>query len=105
MGRPRLPEAKKMRSVKVGLAPRSTERILKLLARVKGQAGQEILRGIVVPALERMYQVEVDKGHALPPFALVEGMTEEAFRKLLGSPLKATGRRRVVKQREAAHAH
>jgi len=83
MGRPRLPEEKKMRSFTVGLSPRSTGRILLLLARATGRPGQEILRSIVVPALERMYAQETAKGRRLPALGFVEAMTEEKFRHYL----------------------
>jgi hypothetical protein len=116
MGRPRLPESEKLRSFPVRLAPKSTGRLLTLCARADGRPAQELLRDILVPAVERLYERTLKQGHDLPDVAKVAMMSDSQFNLLLGNrgkpkpgrpkltrlPVRRPGPR--LKRPERAHA-
>lgn len=89
MGRPRLPESEKLRSFPVRLAPKSTGRLLALCARADGRPAQELLRDILVPAIERLYAKTLAQGHDLPDVAKVAMMSDSQFRTLVGNSGRA----------------
>ena len=96
MGRPRLPESEKLRSFPVRLAPKSTGRLLALCARVDGRPAQELLRDILVPAIDKLYERALAKGHDLPSAAKIAMMSDASFTLLLGNSGKA-GRPKLTK--------
>lgn len=88
MGRPRVPESEKLRSFSVRLAPKSTGRLLALVSRADGRPAQELLRDILVPAIERLYERTLKQGHDLPPVAKIAMMSDTQFNLLLGHGAK-----------------
>jgi hypothetical protein len=103
MGRPRLPESEKLRSFHVRLAPKTTGRLLLLIARIDGRPGQELLRDIIVPALEELYAATIAKGHDLPSQAKIATMSDQQFNLLIGkAKQKPVARARL--KRTPAHA-
>lgn len=98
MGRPRLPESEKLRSFPVRLAPKSTGRLLTLCSRADGRPAQELLRDILVPAVERLYERALKQGHDLPPVAKIAMMSDQQFNLLLGNTTRPkAGRPKLTK--------